>query len=257
VKLLVLDFDGVISDSAREFFSVALRTWAELEPRSRLLALDREALYADFLALVPLGNRAEDFGTALALLDAKAPVPDQAAYDVFRDAQDPAWRKRFHERFYRQRAALAQEDPEGWRALMPPYPELLDVLRRRAGDVRLAVATAKDGASVRALLRDYGVADLFPEECVLDKETGVHKTTHLEELQHRLGVPFAETSFLDDKVNHLDRAAVLGVRCALAAWGYNGPREVELARAHGHLVCRLEDVEAQLFAPLAGRSRTS
>jgi hypothetical protein len=41
--------------------------------------------------------------------------------------------------------------------------------------------------------------------------------------------------------------AGLGVRCALAAWGYNGPREHRLARAHGHLVCTLERVEAQLF----------
>lgn len=257
MRLLVLDFDGVISDSAHEFFTVALRTWSELEPDSWLLAFDREALYADFLTLVPLGNRAEDFGTALAALETRTRLPDQAAYDAFRDSQDPAWRKEFHRRFYRQRAAFARADPEGWRALMAPYPELLDVLRRRAGDARLAVATAKDGDSVRELLRDYGVANLFPDDCVLDKDTGVHKTAHLEALHRRLGVPYAEMTFVDDKVNHLDRVAALGTRCALATWGYNGPREIELARAHGHLVCRLEDVEAQLFPPLAGRSRAS
>ena len=53
--------------------------------------------------------------------------------------------------------------------------------------------------------------------------------------------------FVDDKVNHLDAVAPLGVRCALAAWGYNGPREHLLAGEREYLVCRLEDVEARLF----------
>jgi hypothetical protein len=54
-------------------------------------------------------------------------------------------------------------------------------------------------------------------------------------------------TFVDDKVNHLDAVAPLGVRCALSAWGYNGPREHELARARGYRVCSLADVESQLF----------
>ncbi|NIU75284.1 MAG: hypothetical protein GWN71_17390, partial [Gammaproteobacteria bacterium] len=42
--------------------------------------------------------------------------------------------------------------------------------------------------------------------------------------------------------------AKLGVRCALAAWGYNGEREQRRARERGLLVCTLADVEEQLFA---------
>ena len=63
----------------------------------------------------------------------------------------------------------------------------------------------------------------------------------------RLGVAPAEITFIDDKVNHLDAVSELGVRCALAAWGYNGARERELARERGYLVCTLGDVEATLF----------
>ena len=64
---------------------------------------------------------------------------------------------------------------------------------------------------------------------------------------HPKKTTLAEITFVDDKVNHLDAVAPLGVRCALAAWGYNGPREHRLARSHGHLLCTLDDVEAQLF----------
>jgi phosphoglycolate phosphatase-like HAD superfamily hydrolase len=101
------------------------------------------------------------------------------------------------------------------------------------------------------LLQVYGIADLFPEGHVLDKETGVSKTEHLAHLRDAFGIPYAEMTFVEDKLNHLDAAAQLGVRCALAAWGYNGEREIQQARARGFLVCTLDDFERRLFATAA------
>lgn len=259
MKLLVLDFDGVIADSAPEAFAVACRTYLALRPDSKLLDGEEAARYRAFLELVPLGNRAEDYGVALAAIDAGAALPDQAAYDAFYAAQDPAWMRAFHREFYRVRTAFSERDPIGWRRLLPPYPRFLELLRRRAGSARYAIATAKDRRSVGLLLRDYGIADLFAEELVLDKEAGVTKVAHLELLARRLGLDYEAMTFLDDKVNHLDAVAPLGVRCALAAWGYNGDREHRLARARGYLVCRLADAEAQLFgnAPAAPVKRVA
>jgi phosphoglycolate phosphatase-like HAD superfamily hydrolase len=263
VKLLALDFDGVIADSAPEAFWVALCTFAALRPGTRLAAgrgallgaqaapplaaLTRDPLYAPFVALMPLGNRAEDYGVALAALEQGLELPDQAAYDAFRAGQSEAFLRDYHERFYALREVRSAADPAGWRALIPPYAPFVGLLRRRAPDVALAIATAKDRRSVGALLESYGIADLFPERRILDKEAGVSKVAHLEQLQRAHGVGFAEITFLDDKVNHLDRVRPLGVRCGLARWGYNGPREALAARARGYLVCELADAEAQLF----------
>jgi phosphoglycolate phosphatase-like HAD superfamily hydrolase len=251
LKALALDFDGVIAQSAPETFQVALRTYRQLNSESALSSQDPNELYRGFVELMPLGNRAEDFGVALRALESGTKIPDQEAYDAFYNALDPAWRREFHRRFYEVRAALAATDPVGWRALQPPYGPFLEMLRRHAGQVELAIASAKDSASVRALLKSYGVQDLFPPERILDKEVGVHKTSHLERLHQLLGLPYAEFTFVDDKVSHLDEVSPLGVRCALAAWGYNGPRERALAHAHGHLVCRLEDAESALFSASA------
>jgi phosphoglycolate phosphatase-like HAD superfamily hydrolase len=250
VKLLSLDFDGVIADSAREAFVVATRTWRALRPASPLRDAEAEPLYRAFVALMPLGNRAEDYAVALAAIEAGVALPDQAAYDAFHAAQDARFLRAFHERFYAERGALSEEDPHGWRAMLGPYPELIAVLRRRAGGCRYAIATAKDRRSVGLLLADYGVADLFEPALVLDKETGVTKAAHHEHLARITGLSYEEMTFVDDKVSHLEAVGALGVRCALAAWGYNGPREARLARAGGHLVCTLADVEAQLFPPL-------
>lgn len=247
MKALVLDFDGVIADSAREAFRVAQAAYTDLRQESRLQDASERELLSGFLELVPLGNRAEDYGVALLALESGVRLPDQPAYDAFFAAQDAGWLRAFHRRFYEVRQAWATRDPVGWRRVLPPYRPLLVVLRRRAGEARYAIATAKDRASVRALLVDYGVADLFPEELVLDKETGVTKDAHLRHLQALLGCEFPELTFVDDKVRHLDRVAPLGVRCALAAWGHNGPREHRLAQERGYLVCRLDDVEPRLF----------
>ena len=255
MKLLALDFDGVISDSAREAFVVALRCLASLDPTRALptpdRALDEPDLYEAFVALMPLGNRAEDFGVALCAIDAGEEPGDQAAYDAFFARQDPAWLRRFHERFYEIRHDWAERDPDTWLGEMAAYPEVIAWLRRRAGQSEFAIATAKDRISVGRLLERYGAADLFPEARILDKEAGRSKRAHLEALSERTGIGFAETTFIDDKLNHLEAVRDLGVRTALAAWGYNGPREWQAAEEAGHLVLSAEDAESSLFGPAA------
>lgn len=71
---------------------------------------------------------------------------------------------------------------------------------------------------------------------VLDKETGVSKPAHLKHVREFLEIDYPEIMFIDDKVNYLDSVASLGVRCALATWGYNGPREHRLAKERGYRV---------------------
>lgn len=247
MRVLALDFDGVLVDSAAEAFEVALRTFAALRPASGLDALPRGEVYARFLELMPLGNRAEDYGVALAAIEQGLHVASQADYDALLARQDPAWLERFHRDFYRERQAWARRDREAWLACMRPYDAVLDLARRRADDVTLAIATAKDRATVRALLRSWRADALFPEERVLDKESGRSKRAHLETLARRAGVALRDVTFVDDKVNHLEGVASLGVRCALATWGYNGPREHARARALGFLVIDLTDAEAVLF----------
>lgn len=247
MKLLVLDFDGVLSDSARESFEVALRTYRALGPSTAFFDRDPAALYSDFLELMPLGNRSEDFAIALRALESGVPLPDQESYDRYRAGLDESHLRRFHDRFYKERVSFSTESPDRWHTLLAPYPRFLEILRSRAGACPYSIATAKDRGSVFALLRRYGIDDLFPEERVLDKETGVSKVEHHRWLAERTGIAFEEMVFIDDKVNHLDDVGTLGVCGILAAWGYNGPREHRVARAHGHLVATIDTIEATLF----------
>jgi phosphoglycolate phosphatase-like HAD superfamily hydrolase len=262
VNVLTLDFDGVLFNTAREAAVVALRVYLEMRPDSRLrpqaeqieLALSDPArdvlddpLVASFVALMPMGNRAEDFGVALSAIDGRITIDDQTAYDAFYATHSEKWRHAFHARLYEVRGAFASSNEAAWLRLQPPYPTIVEVLRRRAKEVTLALATAKDRLSVRRLLAHHGLADLFAEDLVLDKEAGLAKTAHLELIRARTGTAFPDITFVDDKVNHLQSVAPLGVRCVLAKWGYNGERERSLARTLGFAVCSADALDAFLF----------
>jgi phosphoglycolate phosphatase-like HAD superfamily hydrolase len=262
MQVIAFDFDGVLCNSAREVFLVAGNAYAFQEPDSPLLEhlfelrenvagggtdfLD-DPLVQAFSDLHPLGNRAEDFGVALCALDAGISIENQAAYDEFYSTLDPAWLASYHRRFYEARAFLRNLDPEAWLRLHTPYAGLGKTLRRRSDSARLAVATAKDATSAHLLLDELGLADLFDPAMVLDKETGVEKTIHLTALRERAGVEFGDITFVDDKVNHLQRVAHLGVRPILAGWGFNTPREHRLAERLGLEIASLDNVEAVLF----------
>lgn len=258
MKALALDFDGVIVDSSREVHVVALRTYLALQPRSRLRRFlgpvgpssdpsahdfGRDPLFQAFLGLVPLGNRAEDFGVAMRSLEEGVELADQTAYDEFLARQDRIWLDAYHREFYRQRSGLRESSLAAWTRLHRPYPGLERALRRDVPCRALRIATAKDRASVRLLLDHYGLGDLFPDAAILDKETGRTKRAHLELIQRQLEVPFADITFVDDKVNHLERVAGLGVRPVLAGWGHNTPREHDRARALGFTIATLERID--------------
>lgn len=262
MDVLALDFDGVICDSLREVFATALATYEALEPASPLIAslrsrhgggrwptldLAGDPVRHAFETLMPLGNRAEDFGVALRAIEASVELTGQELYDAFYATVGAEWMAAFHDRFYEQRDAARTADLEGWLALHAPYPAFSALLRRRAGDARLALATAKDRRSARLLLDHLGVGDLFDPGLVLDKETGTNKTAHLTAIHDRLGLPFHAITFVDDKVNHLVKVAPLGVRPVLASWGFNSDREHALARELGFAVANISDAEAVLY----------
>lgn len=248
MTILALDFDGVICDSAGEVLQTALATWSELNPRSDL---SREIKKPDtrraFERLVPLGNRAEDFGVALHILSSGLDIQTQAEYDSVREGLGARWLNRFHEAFYSTRDLLRTQDTQRWLGLHKVYPKFINVLERRRQSTIYPILTAKDGLSVKQLVKFFGINHLFRDELILDKETGIDKTLHIEELSRRLACEPSEITFVDDKLNHLFKTAPLGVRGVLAAWGHNTPREHIEAREAGFAVATLDTAELVLF----------
>ncbi len=257
IELLVLDFDGVICDSAGESFLVACTAFLRLAPTAsicdRLPRVGADALVAPnsqdpvferFLEHMPLGNRAEDYAVVLRAIDEDVLLRDQRDYDWFKAKLDPEWLQVFHETYYTVRRAFQDMNPAGWLQLAYPYPGISELLRELSNRTRLAIATARDHESVDRLLEAHRLQALFDPRLIVDKDAGVSKRAHLELLHERSGVPSSATLFVDDKINHLDSVAPLGVNCGLAAWGYNGLRERGLAVRKGYAVFDMDALES-------------
>jgi len=192
-------------------------------------------------------RRAEDFGVALRALELGLELPDQAAYDAFYRSLHQGWLEAYHATFYEVRDRLRTADSARWLTLNDGYPPFTAFLKRAADRFAIAILTARDRASLDVLLDHLGVAAIIPRHLRLDKEAGLHKTSHLSQLADRLQVTFPEITFVDDKVNHLERVAPLGVRPVLAGWGLNTPREHARAMALGFPVARLDALDSVLL----------
>ena len=175
MKVLALDFDGVVCDSVRECFATALAAYEAMTPDSPLIGRIRsrcgegrwhsldlmgDPVAASFENMMPLGNRAEDFGISLAASENFLELMDQSAYDTFAATVDPAWIDAFHAEFYEQRAAARAFDHHGWLDLHAPYPFFSEILRRRSVDTTVALATAKDRRSAGILLEHLGLGGI-------------------------------------------------------------------------------------------------
>ncbi len=253
IGLLALDFDGVICDSAGESFLVASTAFVRLAPEASICAhLPRveagslvspdpgDPIFERFLEHMPLGNRAEDYAVVLRAIDQKRPLDDQITYDRFKARLDPQWLNAFHETYYGVRRTFQTLDPNGWLKLSKPFPGIGRLLRELSATTCLAIATARDRESVDRILEANDLQTLFDPDLIIDKEAGVSKHAHVVTLHERSKVPFSSILFVDDKVNHLDAVAPSGVRCGLAAWGYNGLRERTLAMERGYAVFDME-----------------
>ena len=258
-SILVFDFDGVISNSVHDSFRTALNTYIAFRPVHSLpvdralgtaaetyrFETDHPGLFDLFCKLIPLGSHAEDYYTIFTLLDRKAvhEVKSQGDFDAYRKAIPDGEQKAYHALFYEIRNALQKKDPKDWAGLMPVFPEVAEALPVLSERFILAIATAKDLFSVNLQLKEYGIERYFLPENILDKDFAKAKLDHLTLLRRRHGVPFERIHFIDDKVLHLVSVAGLGVRCYLAVWGFNTRREHSLAKKHGFVLLKLEELK--------------
>jgi phosphoglycolate phosphatase-like HAD superfamily hydrolase len=230
-RVLALDFDGVIWDSAGECFQTGWRAYQELTGR----VLSDRLFERGFLRGRPLARTGHDFFLLLRLME-EEPERDLAAMSLEEfhherglHAEQAA---QFDRVFYLLRAHFRDTEPELWASWQRPYPELMKILEtwehRFTG---LALATTKDTASAQNLLASIGRK--WP---VFGKEFSEHKADQIYGISQHFKVQPEEILFIDDLLENLEQVAPTKARTALADWGYNLDATRTKARARGHEV---------------------
>lgn len=246
-KVLALDFDGVIWDSAGECFQTGWRAYKELTGRE----LSDRVYERGFLRGRPLARTGHDFYLLLALME-EAPDRDLAQMPLAEFVKERSRRaeeaSKFDRVFYLLRSHYRDHEPALWASWQRPYPEVMKTLdeweERFSG---LALATTKDTASAQALLNSTG--RYWP---VFGKEFSEHKADQIYGVAQHFQVEAEQVLFLDDLLENLEQVSPTKAQTALADWGYNLLDSRAEALKAGHRVVSFRDLPL-LFEQFLGQ----
>lgn len=237
--LLALDFDGVLWDSVGECYRTALRTWRDLgHPEIEA----PETAFRSGRWLVRTGG---DFGLLLKIAaeDWARDLTDYPKEEFERRAAAEAeLLETFDRAFYRERDRARREDLSEWLRQQAPYPEVVaEIPALREAFREIVICSTKDEGAIRELLDTVGLD--FP---ILGKGFGTDKRLQMRHLMETRVLPADRIVFVDDLLPNLDPVSEVGVRIALAGWGYNTPTVREEARRRGIPVLRLGHLREDL-----------
>lgn len=240
-RVLALDFDGVIWDSAPECFETGWRTYQKLFKVDLSGAQNKSR----FLAGRPLARTGHDFYLLLYLLD-RQPQLDLASFPfdelVKLRARFKEQARAFDAEFYVQRAKYREEDLGLWLSWQGPYPKVVELLDRwEASFEGVALATTKDRQSAAALLKTIGRS--WP---IFGKEFSLEKDRQLEGIAAHFSVNSENIIFVDDLVENLEQVRSTRASSVLASWGYNTLESREEAKRRGYPVLDVLELE-ELF----------
>jgi phosphoglycolate phosphatase-like HAD superfamily hydrolase len=241
-RLLALDFDGVICDTAQEGSRSAWEVCRELMPLNGDVPPD-EAVAA-FVRLRPVLEHGWEFPVLLlAILEG---IPEATIWSSFQTTCRQQLLDKYHvtpkalaARFDAARDRAIQGSLDEWLAGQALYPGMAERLQAvLQSDVLLYVVTTKERRFAHKLLETHGVT--MAAERVWGKEQARPKSELLRVLARSHGLAYRDIWFVEDRLQTLqavEREADLAeVRVFLALWGYLMPTDRDVAARDPRLV---------------------
>jgi phosphoglycolate phosphatase-like HAD superfamily hydrolase len=242
-RLIFLDFDGVLCDSAAETAVAAWRAgaalwpeWCGPEPSPAALAR-----FCELRPLLETGYQAIALLRLIVTGEPDARITAEFApltQAVFTSA---GWEKPALVRLFGDtRDRWIREDEAGWLRRHRFYPGTAAAVRRvlDAGHP-LFILTTKQARFTEKLLRASGVP--LPPEAIFGLESGKSKEDTLAEFVRNPQFAGRRCHFIEDRLDTLERVMarpeLASVALYFATWGYSLPAERARATAFPHLTC--------------------
>ena len=248
MAILVLDFDGVLCDSARETAVSAWRAAAAFWPDEIRGDEPPDDVIQRFVAVRPWLETGYQAIPMIRLVVEGVPEAEfQARFGALcAEVMERLGvsREELVRRFGAARDAWIARDEGDWLSRHRFYPGVLERLDAARQCHAVYIATTKQERFAAALLRGAGVA--FPRESIHGLERGRSKEALLGELLSAPGNESRILHFVEDRFATLQRVEqvsdLAAVRLYYASWGYGTPADLERARANDRItVWQLEE----------------
>lgn len=240
IKVIALDFDGVIMDTAHEVFVACQKV---LEERNQRLEDSAESKFImgrnllrtgkDLYGIIELFKKGVDFNKI-----------SQEEFDDFVSKNEEE-SKKFSKDFFAIRKRMQEEDYDRWFSLNKLFPGIKYVIDKLSKKFRIIIISTKDFYSISTTFDRVGID--VDKENIFSKEISDNKAEVIKKVSEKLSVEPKEILFIDDQPKHLEGVKKLGTGVALAGWGYNNDRQKEETRLLGiPIIEKPEDIEKEI-----------
>ena len=245
MKILALDFDGVIVDSVldslfvghnaylrlygcgkKKYFGGELFTFESWEETKK--QYQKEIKY--YRTLRPYIRGATDYGLIQKLIEENKFVKSQEEFDNYRKAVEFNL-EAYEKEFYKERESLQNINYRAWFNLEPPYTKVIEGIKKLLEErTKIVIATSnRRKAIAKSFTPEYFGFTIEPED-ILDKRYGEDKSEQMKQILNLYQIKFEDIYFVDDQVSHLIQTRPLGVKVILAGWSYATDIQKEEAR---------------------------
>ena len=238
--MLIFDFDGVLIDSLDE---VVLTVYNAATGQQLMSLVDLpQALITLFrrnrFHVQPIGDGIPLMNWCLKQYRSQSDriLQPEEYRVIIEEAAAPVDRR--SEQVYDTRQQFIERDAAGWTALHRPFQPLWNALVERRNQPGFAILTNKNRVATERLCRHFGLN--IPSHHIFSGDKGVSKIENMQSIQQRFQ---ARTYyFLDDSLKNLqelDQSVNRPQKMLiplLAAWGYIGPKDQNIARTSGYEV---------------------
>jgi len=237
-EIIVLDFDGVICDSAPENAATAWRCCCRLWPEQFSGAVPREQIERFCKELRPYMETGYQSIIQTKLLWSGAPIASITREFSSRLEELLAsigeTKSSLKALFGGERDRWLSEDMGGWLDHNSFYPGAAEALCELLSRGRVVILTTKECRFVERLMERAGVD--FPKEEIFGLERIKNKETTLSEM-----LQCGTMAFVEDRLATLERVeavpALEGVKLVYATWGYSTPEQRAAAKANPRIFC--------------------
>ena len=256
MKILAIDFDGVMVDSVLDSLFVGHNAYLRLHGPGKKKYFGGELFTFEnwektkkqhqeeikyYRTLRPYIRGATDYGLIQKLIEENKFVKNQEEFDNYRKTVEFDF-EAYEKEFYKERERLQNKDYRAWFNLEPPYPEVTEGIKKLLEEgIKVVIATSnRRKAIAKSFTPEYFDFTIKPED-ILDRRFGEDKSEQMKYIVKSYNINFKDICFVDDQVSHLIQTRPLGVKVLLAGWSYATDIQKEEARKQNITIIEREE----------------
>jgi hypothetical protein len=245
MKILAVDFDGVISDSAlkslfvshnaycRHFgpnvkknFGGECFTYENWEKMRKEYRKEMEK-YRQLRSYIELSC---DFFVMIKIIEDQIEVNNQHEFREIRNQLSFDYQF-FHDLFFEEKERWQNKNFKKWFSLSPVFEHVTSGIKKFMEEgKKIVIATSNLGKAIHPAFHPDYLGFSIDLKDIFDKNYGKNKSDHMKAIAEQYGVEFHNIYFIDDQLSYLEETQLLGVNVFLAGWGYCTQEHKQIAQ---------------------------